>query len=58
MLPHLRTVLSGPDAWAKETTIERAVEIQDGEIRNEAILAFQDREETYPYPVNAASPSS
>ncbi|WP_353951972.1 N(5)-(carboxyethyl)ornithine synthase [Knoellia sp. S7-12] len=58
LLPHLRTVLSGPDAWAKETTIERAVEIQDGEIRNPAILAFQDREETYPYPVNAASLSS
>ncbi|MFC7490454.1 MULTISPECIES: N(5)-(carboxyethyl)ornithine synthase [unclassified Knoellia] len=53
LLPHLRTVLSGPDAWAAETTIERAIEIQDGEIRNPAILAFQDREEAHPYAVRA-----
>ena len=49
LLPHLRTVLSGPEAWADEPTIGRAVEIQDGEIRNPAILAFQDREATYPH---------
>lgn len=55
LLPHLRTVLSGPDAWAKETTIERAIEIQDGEIRNPAILAFQNREETRPYAVRSPS---
>lgn len=55
LLPHLRTVLSGPAAWAKETTIERAIEIQDGDIRNPAILAFQDREEAYPHPARPAS---
>ena len=51
ILPHLRTVLAGPAAWAKESTIERAIEIQDGEIRNPAILTFQDREDTFPYAV-------
>ena len=51
ILPHLRTVLTGPDAWAKEPTIERAIEIQDGEIRNPAILTFQNREDTFPYAV-------
>lgn len=55
ILPHLRTVLSGPKAWATETTIERAIEIQDGEIRNPAILTFQDREETRPYAVRSPS---
>ncbi len=53
LLPHLRTVLSGPDAWADETTIERAIEIQDGEIHNPDILAFQDREDTFPYAVRS-----
>lgn len=55
LLPHLRTVLSGPTAWPDEPTIGRAIEIQDGEIRNPAILAFQDREETRPYAVRAPS---
>ena len=55
LLPHLRTVLSGPEAWAVEATIDRAVEIQDGVIRNPAILAFQDREETYPHARAAVS---
>ncbi|WP_147063716.1 N(5)-(carboxyethyl)ornithine synthase [Knoellia locipacati] len=49
LLPHLRTVLTGPEAWPAEPTIERAIEIQDGEIRNPAILAFQDRDEAYPH---------
>ena len=49
LLPHLRTVLSGPDAWQAEPTIGRAVEIQDGQVRNPAILAFQGRAEQYPH---------
>ena len=49
LLPHLRTVLAGPEAWAAEPTIDRAIEIQDGVIRNPAILAFQHREEAYPH---------
>ncbi|WP_097187349.1 N(5)-(carboxyethyl)ornithine synthase [Ornithinimicrobium cerasi] len=49
LLPHLRTVLSGPDAWQAEPTIGRAVEIQDGQVRNPAILAFQGRAERYPH---------
>lgn len=49
LLPHLRTVLSGPERWAAEPTIGRAIEIQDGEIRNPDILAFQGRAATYPH---------
>ncbi|AXH95486.1 N(5)-(carboxyethyl)ornithine synthase [Ornithinimicrobium avium] len=51
LLPHLRTVLTGPEAWAAEPTVGRAVEIQDGQIRNPDILAFQDREASYPHRV-------
>ncbi|MFC6420968.1 N(5)-(carboxyethyl)ornithine synthase [Ornithinimicrobium tianjinense] len=50
LLPHLRTVLSGPAAWAAEPTVGRAVEIQDGQIGNPAILAFQGRAAAYPHP--------
>lgn len=50
LLPHLRTVLMGPEAWAAEATIDRAIEIQDGVIRNPAIVAFQGRAEAYPHP--------
>ncbi len=56
LLPHLRTVLSGPDAWAAEPTIARAIEIQDGEVRNPAILSFQGRDAVRPYAVRAPSP--
>jgi alanine dehydrogenase len=49
LLPFLRTVLEGPDAWAEDETIHRAVEIRDGRIRNPAILAFQSRAEAHPH---------
>ncbi len=43
LLPFLRTVLEGPAAWAAEETVSRAIEIEAGQIRNPAILAFQGR---------------
>ena len=48
ILPHLRTVLSGPEAWAKDQTSARAIEIQDGEIRNPAILPSRAAERPFP----------
>ncbi|MDN6747088.1 MAG: N(5)-(carboxyethyl)ornithine synthase [Brevibacterium sp.] len=50
LLPYLRTVLEGPDAWSQIPTISRAIEIENGEIRNPSILSFQGRESEYPYP--------
>jgi alanine dehydrogenase len=50
LLPHLETVLGGPDAWAADETIRRAIEIRDGIIQNPAILAFQHRDPEYPHP--------
>ncbi|KRF11488.1 alanine dehydrogenase [Nocardioides sp. Soil797] len=43
LLPFVETVLGGPEAWAANETIQRAIEIQDGRIINPAILAFQGR---------------
>ena len=49
LLPHVRTVLSGPDAWAGDQVIARAIEIRDGVIRNPSITAFQHRAADYPH---------
>jgi alanine dehydrogenase len=51
LIPFLRPVLEGPEAWEMDETLSRAVEIQDGRVRNSAILDFQHRSEEYPYPV-------
>ncbi|WP_067460225.1 N(5)-(carboxyethyl)ornithine synthase [Actinomadura macra] len=49
LLPHLRTVLAGPIGWEADKTVQRAVEIRDGVIKNPAVLAFQQRSSTYPH---------
>jgi alanine dehydrogenase len=53
LMPFLRTVLEGPDAWAENSTITRAIEIRDGVIQNPSILSFQGRDATYPHPLVA-----
>ena len=55
LMPFLRTVMEGQQSWAESDTIRRAIEIEDGHIRNEAILAFQGRSAEYPYPTEGAS---
>ncbi|WP_264670902.1 N(5)-(carboxyethyl)ornithine synthase [Arthrobacter sp. VKM Ac-2550] len=49
VLPFLGTVMAGPSSWDEDPVIRRAIEIRDGEIRNPAILAFQDRSPEYPH---------
>ena len=49
LLPYVETVLGGPEAWARDETISRAIEIRDGAIQNERILSFQSREADYPH---------
>ena len=49
ILPFLRTVMGGRDAWEGHPTIRRAIEIRDGVIRNEAILRFQGRDAGHPH---------
>jgi alanine dehydrogenase len=50
LMPFLRTVMEGPASWASSDTITRAIEIEDGRVRNDAILTFQGRSAEYPYP--------
>ena len=54
LMPFLRTVMEGPASWAESDTIQRAIEIQNGRIRNEAILTFQGRSAEYPYPSDSS----
>jgi len=49
LLPFLRTVMQGPDAWAENLTVSRAVEIRNGAIVNPSILRFQGRGADYPH---------
>ncbi|WET81599.1 N(5)-(carboxyethyl)ornithine synthase [Amycolatopsis sp. QT-25] len=49
LLPHLERVLGGPSAWAADETLDRAIEISGGTIRNPAILSFQGRSPEYPH---------
>ncbi len=44
LVPFLRTVLSGGDAWDADATISRAIEIREGRLINPAIAAFQGRD--------------
>ncbi len=52
LIPFLRPVLEGPEAWEMDETLSRAIEIQDGRVKNPAILDFQHRSEEYPHPVS------
>ena len=49
LLPYLGAVLDGPIAWESDSTLKRAIEIQDGRILNADILAFQNRSAEYPH---------
>ena len=49
LLPYLASVMSGPEAWAADPTLERAIEIRDGVVRNQKILSFQRRAPEYPH---------
>jgi alanine dehydrogenase len=41
VVDYLGRVVGGPDAWAADETLSRAIEIQDGEILNEKILSYR-----------------
>ena len=49
LLPFIRVVLEGAEAWDRDATIRRAIEIRDGVIKNPAILSFQGRAPKHPH---------
>jgi alanine dehydrogenase len=52
LVPHLRTVMAGPDEWARDDTVRLAIEIRDGVVCNPKILSFQGRAALHPHPVH------
>jgi alanine dehydrogenase len=51
LLPYIGTVMGGEEAWQKDLTIHKAIEIKNGVILNPKILNFQNRAAEYPHPV-------
>jgi alanine dehydrogenase len=49
LMPHLRTVMAGPESWPGDEVISRAIEIRDGKIQNPKILSFQGRASGFPH---------
>ncbi|MDP3968788.1 MAG: N(5)-(carboxyethyl)ornithine synthase [Nocardioides sp.] len=55
LMPFLRTVMSGPQAWDTDQTVTRAIEVRDGVVVNPAILSFQGRAAEHPHPVTTGA---
>ena len=56
LIVYLSTVLAGRDSWQHNPTIQKAITINSGVIKNSSILSFQKREPDYPHaPVNTAA---
>lgn len=53
LLRYLPIVMGGPDRWARDETIRRAIDIRDGVIQKPQILSFQNRSSEYPHEVLA-----
>ena len=51
LLSFIEPVMRGKTSWEAEPTLSRAIEIENGVIRNPAILSFQNRAEKYPHPI-------
>jgi alanine dehydrogenase len=51
IVPFLADVMAGPEAWERNESIHRAIDIRDGEIRNPRILSFQQRAAEWPHDI-------
>jgi len=49
LIVYLSTILEGRDSWMKNSTIQRAINIDDGVVKKESVLTFQNRMPNYPH---------
>jgi len=49
LIVYLRTILEGHDSWMNNTTIKKAINTDNGVIKKEAVLTFQNRLPDYPH---------
>jgi len=46
---YIPTILKGSKSWIKNQTIQKAINIEDGVIKKESVLSFQNRMPNYPH---------
>ncbi len=56
LFPYINSVMGGEEAWMKNLTIAKAIEIRDGVVLNPKILRFQNRANEYPHLVKKGDP--
>lgn len=49
LIPYLPAIVGGRDGWYADATLRRAIETEDGLVKNKKILTFQRRAEQYPH---------
>ena len=49
LIVYLSTILEGRESWMKDSTIQRAINIDDGVVKKESVLTFQNRMPNYPH---------
>jgi N5-(carboxyethyl)ornithine synthase len=49
LIVYLSTILEGRDSWMKNSTIQRAINVDDGVVKKESVLTFQNRTPDYPH---------
>ena len=49
LIVYLSTILDGHESWMKDNTIQKAINVDAGEVKKESILTFQNRELYYPH---------
>ncbi len=49
LLPFLPIVMGGQKAWDSDKTISKAIDINNGIIKNQKVISFQNRDKEYPY---------
>ena len=49
LIPFLRPVMTGPQAWEDDPSVRYAIEIRDGVVLNPKILSFQGRSGEHPH---------
>ena len=49
LIVYLPTILEGRKSWMKNPTIQKAINLDDGVIKKESVLTFQNRKPNYPH---------
>ncbi|NQV37725.1 MAG: NAD(P) transhydrogenase subunit alpha [Candidatus Marinimicrobia bacterium] len=51
LIVYLSTILEGHKSWMENSTIQKAINIDEGVIKKESVLTFQNRQPDYPHAI-------